>query len=202
LVAKGAGVVEALLEARGPMTRDEVAEFVGWSNASEVERRYLRRLEGLGLAEQHGETWRLVEDHGEKVEELKATAYAVLLRREAWETDPETGAREYLPEVYGRSLSEDERAEEDAEKHEQQRQDWRAFRLVVDRPEDETVAFEELPPAPPEMAGENRVGRVLLSSGWKRFDGDTKAERRMWSNPETGEVLPIDVAVSQTWGAA
>ncbi len=202
LVAKGAGVVEALLEARGPMTRDEVAEFVGWSNASEVERRYLRRLEGLGLAEQHGETWRLVEDHGEKVEELKATAYAVLLRREAWETDPETGAREYLPEVYGRSLSEDERAEEDAEKHEQQRQDWRAFRLVVDRPEDETVAFEELPPAPPEMAGENRVGRVLLSSGWKRFDGDTKAERRMWSNPETGEVLPIDVAVSQAWGAA
>lgn len=115
----------------------------------------------------------------------------------AWETDPETGARECLPEVYGRSLSEDERAEEDAEKHEQQRQDWRALRLVIDRPEDETVAFEELPAAPPEMFGETRVGRALLARGWARFDGEPRAARRLWINPETGEVLPPDQAAAQ-----
>lgn len=196
LVAKGAGGVEALLEVRGPMTRDEVAEALGWSNAREVERRYLRRLEGLGLAEEIGGAWGLVADHRETAEELKDTAYAVLLRRERWETDPH-GGREYLPEVYGRSLSEDEREEETAEKHEEQRSDWRALRLVIDRPEDKTVAFEELPPAPPDMLGESRVGRVLLSRGWKRFDGDTKAERRLWVNPATGEVLPPDQAAAQ-----
>ncbi len=198
LVAKGAAGVEALLEVRGPMTREEVAEFVGWSNASEVENRYLRRLEGLGLAEKIGDKWMLAADHRDNVEETKATPYAVLLRRETWEMDPETGEVIHEPEVRGRSLSENERDEETAEKHEEQRSDYRAFRLVVDQPEDETVAFEELEPAPPEMLGENRVGRVLRASGWKRFDGDTKAECRLWVSPETGEALPIDVAVYQT----
>ncbi len=32
---------------------------------------------------------------------------------------------------------------------------------------------------------------------WLRFDGGTGAERRLWINPETGEALPPDVAVSQ-----
>jgi hypothetical protein len=197
LVAKGAAGVEALLEVRGPMTRDEVAEFVGWSNASEVENRYLRRLEDLGLAEKIGDKWMLVADHRDNVEEIKATPYAVLLRKSTQETDHATGEVIHEPEVRGRSLSENERDEETAEKHEEQRSDYRAFRLVVDQPEDETVAFEELEPAPPEMLGENRVGRVLRASGWKRFDGDTKAECRLWVSPETGEALPPDVAVSQ-----
>jgi DNA-binding transcriptional ArsR family regulator len=202
LVAKGAAGVEALLEARGPMTRSEVAEFVGWSNASEVERRYLRRLEGLGLAEKIGDKWMLVEDHRDNVEEIKATPYAVLLRRETSETDHATGEVIHEPEVRGRSLSEDERDEETAEKHEQQRADYRALRLVVDRTDDEPVAFDELEPAPPDMLGENRVGRLLLSRGWKRFDGDTKAERRLWVNPATGEVVPIDKAVYQALEAS
>ena len=202
LVAKGAAGVEAVLEVRGPMTRDEVAEFVGWSNASEVERRYLRRLEDLGLAEKIGDKWRLAVDHRDNVEEIKATPYSVLLRRETSETDHATGEVIHEPEVRGRFLSENERDEETAEKHEEQRSDYRAFRLVVDRPEDETVAFEELTPAPPDMFGETLVGRVLLSSGWARFDGDTRAERRLWSNPETGEVVPIDRAVSQALDVA
>lgn len=196
LVSKGAAGVEALLEVRGPMTREEVAEFVGWSNASEVENRYLCRLEDLGLAEKIGDKWMLVADHRDNVEEIKDTPYAVLLRRETSETDPETGEVIHEPEVRGRSLSENERDEETAEKHEEQRSDYRAFRLVVDQPEDETVAFEELEPAPPEMLGENRVGRVLRASGWKRFDGETKAECRLWVSPETGEAVPPDKAVA------
>jgi hypothetical protein len=195
-VAKGAAGVEAVLEVRGPMTREEVAEFVGWSNVSEVEDRYLRKLEGLGLAEKIGDKWMLAADHRDNVEEIKATPYAVLLRKATQETDHSTGELIHEPEVLGRSLSENERDEETAEKHEEQRSDWRAFRLVVDQPEDETVAFEELEPAPPEMLGENRVGRVLRASGWKRFDGDTKAECRLWVNPETGEALPPDKAVA------
>jgi DNA-binding transcriptional ArsR family regulator len=197
LVAKGAAGVEALLEARGPMTREEVAEFVGWSNASEVENRYLRRLEGLGLAEKIGDKWMLAADHHDNVEETKATPYSVLLRRETSETDHATGEVIHEPEVLGRSLSENERDEETAEKHEEHRSNYRAFRLVVDQPEDETVAFEDLEPAPPEMLGENRVGRVLRASGWKRFDGDTRAECRMWVSPETGEALPIDKAMEE-----
>jgi len=197
LVAKGAAGVEALLEVRGPMTREEVAEFVGWSNASEVENRYLRRLEVLGLAEKIGDKWMLAADHHDNVEETKATPYAVLLRKSTQETDHATGEVIHEPEVRGRSLSENERDEETAEKHEEQRSHYRAFRLVVDRPEDEPVAFEELEPAPPEMLGENRVGRVLRASGWKRFDGDTRAECRLWVSPETGEALPIDKAMEE-----
>jgi predicted transcriptional regulator len=202
LVGKGAGHVESLLELAGPATAEELAETLG-GRARDLRNRHLARLVAGGLVEERSDgRFALVADHREKVAEVKATAYAVLLRKSRVEIDPATLETAYHPEVYGRSLSEDERTEEDRQQHAEQREDYRALRLVVDRTEDETVAFEELEPAPPEMIGETRVGRVLLARGWKRFGGETRSERRMWVNPETGQAVPPDEAVSQAFEAA
>lgn len=197
LVGKGAGGVESLLEVAGPATAEELAETLG-GRARDLRNRHLSRLVAGGLVEERSDgRFALVAEHREKVAEVKATPYAVLLRKSSVEIDLATLEVAYHPEVYGRSLSEDERTEEDRQRHAEQGEDYRALRLVVDRTDDETVAFEELEPASPEMAGETRAGRVLLLRDWKRFDGGTTAERRLWVNPETGEALPPDQAVSQ-----
>lgn len=202
LVGKGAGGVEALLEVYGPMSRDEVAEALGWTNVREVERRYLRKLEDRGLAEKWDDgRYALVEDHAETVEEVKAMPYAVLLRRERWEWDPNTQTRVYTPAEYGREASEDQRTEADREKHEKNREDWRAALILRERVRDDAgdVAFEELPPTTTEMLAAtttemlaaNRVGRYLLQRGWKRFD------KRLWVNPETAEIISVDRAMEE-----
>lgn len=197
LVGKGAGGVESLLEVGGPATAEELAETLG-GRTRDLRRRHLARLVAGGLVEELSDgRFALVAAHREGVAVLKATPYAVLLRKSSVEIDPATLETAYHPEVYGRPLSEDERTEEDRQRHAEQGEDYRALRLVVDRTDDETAAFEELEPASPEMAGETRVGRVLLLRDWLRFDGGTGAERRLWINPETGEALPPDVAVSR-----
>jgi len=133
--------------------------------ARDLRRRHLARLVAGGLVEERSDgRFALVAAHREGVAALKATPYAVLLRKSSVELDPATLETAYHPEIYGRSLSEDERTEEDRRRHVEQGEDYRALRLVVDQPPgDETAAFEELEPASPEMAGETRVGRAVVA---------------------------------------
>jgi hypothetical protein len=192
LVGKGAGGVEALLEMRGPMSRDEVAAALGWKNAREVERRYLRLLERRGLAELREDgRYALVEGHAEAVEEIQAAPYAVLLCGERWEWDALSETWEWEPDVYGASRSEDERTEADAAAHVRHREEFRA-ELVwreLEQYDTEDAAFEELIPATSTMLSANRTGRYLLARGWQRLS------RREWAHPATGEVMPIDRAM-------
>lgn len=195
LVGKGAGGVEALLELHGAMSRDEVAAALGWKNAREVERRYLRLLESRGLAEPREDgRYALVEGHAEAVEEIQAAPYAVLLCGERWEWDALSETWGWEPDVYGASRSEDERTEADAAAHVRQREEFRAelVRRELEREaSDEDVAFEELIPATSTMLSANRTGRYLLARGWQRLS------RREWAHPETGELLTIDRAMHE-----
>jgi hypothetical protein len=198
LLGKGAGFVEELLEAHGPMTVEEIAEVLG-SRPRDVRRSYLRddggerhnTLEARGLAEELDDgRWSLVAGHVEKVAEIKAAKYSVKLRRERFETDPITGVREYLPDVYGRSLSEDEREEKDRETHDRHREDYRAelIRRELERRADEDEATIA---ATPDLLAASRVGRMLMCNGWRR-EGS-----REWANLTTGEALPIDRAMEK-----
>lgn len=192
LVGKGAGGVEALLELHGPMRRDEVAEVLGWKNARELERRYLRLLERRGLAEKLEDgLYALAEDHADQVETVKDARYAVLLKGERWEWDALAETWEWSPDLYGRTRSEDERYEEDAAAYERQREEFRAelVRRKLEREETEDAAFEELVPASSAMLSASRAGRYLLARGWRR------SSRWEWAHPDTGEVMMVDRAI-------
>lgn len=198
LLGKGAGFVEELLEAHGPMAVEEIAEALG-SRPRDVRRSYLRddrgerfnTLEARGLAEELDDgRWALVEGHAEKVAEIKAAKYSVLLRRERFETDPLTGVREYQQAVYGRSLSEDEREENDRQTYDRHREDFRAelIRRELERRDDEdetTIA------ATPDLLAASKAGRMLMCNGWRR-EGS-----RVWANLTTGEARSIDSAMEE-----
>jgi hypothetical protein len=194
LVGKGAGGVEALLELHGAMSRDEVAAALGWKNAREVERRYLRLLERRGLAELREDgRYALVEGHAEAVEEIQAAPYAVLLCGERWEWDAFSETWEWEPDVYGANRSEDERTEAEAAAHVRHREEFRAelVRRELERYDTEDAAFEELTPATPVMLSASLAGRYLLTRGWRRLS------RYGWAHPETGELLTIDRAMHE-----
>jgi DNA-binding transcriptional ArsR family regulator len=194
LVKKGPGFVEALLETSVSMSRDEVAEALGWSNAREVERRYLRLLEDRGLAEKREDgRWALAEDHADAVERIKQQPYTVLLRGETWEWNALSEGWEWQEAIYSANRSEDERAKRDAAEHERQREEFRAelVRREVEDDQEDEVAFDELPEAGYSMQGASKVGRYLIARGWKRMG------RREWASPETGEVVPPDRAMEE-----
>jgi hypothetical protein len=177
---------------------EEIAEVLG-SRPRDVRRSYLRddrgerfnTLEARGLAEELDDgRWALVEGHAEKVAEIKAAKYSVLLRRERFETDPLTGEREYLPDVYGRSLSEDEREDKDREIYDRHREDFRAelIRRELERRADEDEATIA---ATPDLLAASKAGRMLMCNGWRR-EGS-----RVWANLTTGVLLPIDRAMEE-----
>jgi hypothetical protein len=182
-VGNAGGGVQAALEAFGPQSREELAERLGLSRAGDLERRQLRKLEGLGLIEERGATWALCADHRERAQELRRLPFVTVFRRRRSRWD---GKRKvvWVEETYN-SASEVERDERQREKHAADREEFRRRRLAPRRGKQ---AKAEEPIAP--LMGPERVEELVEARN--REGLAARVERQRQKVGTTAEIFVFD----------
>jgi hypothetical protein len=123
-VKKGRAGVLYLLESRGSMCLEEIADLMGWSRPRDLRARYVDPLVGMGLLEERDGLLSLPGDHARRVEEVRRAPYTTVSRRRRESRDGGRVVR-WVEETEN-TASEVEREEKDRKDHEKHRE---AFRL-------------------------------------------------------------------------
>lgn len=123
-VKKGRAGVLYLLESRGSMRLEELADLMGWSRPRDLRARYVDPLVGMGLLEERDGLLSLPGDHARRVEEVRRAPYTTVSRRRRESRDGDRVVR-WVEETEN-TASEVEREEKDRKDHEKHRE---AFRL-------------------------------------------------------------------------
>ncbi len=121
-VKKGKAGVLYVLESRGPVRLEELAELMGWSRRRDLRLRYVDPLVELGLVEERDGLLGLPEHHAELVEEVRRAPYTTVSRRRRESRDGDRTVR-WVEEVEN-TASEVEREEKDLRAHEGQRENY------------------------------------------------------------------------------
>jgi hypothetical protein len=124
-VKKGRAGVLYILEARGSMRLEELAELMGWSRPRDLRLRYVDPLVELGLVEDRGGELALVDGHVERVEEVRRAPYTTVRRRRRKSADISVGRVVHRVEETEHTASEVEREEQQWRDDEDQRRRYR-----------------------------------------------------------------------------
>lgn len=136
-----AGVLAAL-EGIGPMTSGDLAGRLKISRPRDLERRRLRKLEEMGLVENNGERWGLVEDYAAVADALWHEQYATVRRRRV-RTRTDEGRTVTEVEESVTVASDAERVEAMKEKHRQEREVFAQLRRKAEERAEEEQRQED-----------------------------------------------------------
>ena len=155
-----------VIEARGPLSREAVAEIVDWKSPSDLERLHLQPLVELGLLDCRGGLYALSSYHAERGLEARRRPYSTLQMRRVRRRSAE-GRVVTTVEENGKVASEEDRYAFDRDRHEREREAWRNH---LDNGADNHYAnvgadgwVEDLRPVEDERIGQDAPSLSLLA---------------------------------------